>query len=57
MQGHYVVCAGGRSNKFFELNEFCDEFLQLDLRVLENCKKATAGCDWCVTDCSVLGVL
>lgn len=24
--------------------EFCDEFLLLDLRLLENCLKATEGC-------------
>ena len=26
---------------------FCDEFVNLDLRWPENCKKAVEGCDWC----------
>lgn len=45
-EGHYVVCADWKPNEYFKQEEFCDEFLLLDLRTLENCKKATAGCEW-----------
>jgi GDP-D-mannose 3',5'-epimerase len=32
-------------NEYFTDHEFCDEFLHLDLRTLENCIKASVGCD------------
>jgi GDP-D-mannose 3',5'-epimerase len=43
-QGCYVVCADWKENEFMEPAEFCDEFLKLDLRILENCLIATKGC-------------
>jgi GDP-D-mannose 3',5'-epimerase len=43
--GHYVVAADWRKNEYFKQEEFCDEFMLLDLRVLKNCLKATEGCD------------
>ncbi|CAF1050804.1 unnamed protein product [Didymodactylos carnosus] len=45
-EGHYVIITGRTGNKYFEENELCDEFFHGDLRILENCIKATAGCDW-----------
>lgn len=43
--GYHVVCADWKQNEYFEEKEFCDEFLLLDLRHLDNCLKATEGCD------------
>jgi GDP-D-mannose 3',5'-epimerase len=44
--GHHVVAADWKEQEFFQLDEFCHEFLLLDLRTYENCAKACAGCDW-----------
>jgi GDP-D-mannose 3', 5'-epimerase len=44
LQGCYVVCADWKDNEFMKPEEFCDEFLKLDLRLLENCVTATQGC-------------
>lgn len=38
------MCADWKDNEFMEPAEFCDEFLKLDLRILENCLIATKGC-------------
>lgn len=43
-EGCYVVCADWKTNEFMEVAEFCDEFHQVDLRILDNCLKVTAGC-------------
>lgn len=43
-QGCYVVCADWKDNEFMQPEEFCDEFHKVDLRILENCLKVTAGC-------------
>jgi len=45
-EGHYVVVADVNRNQYFEEKDFCDEFYQLDLRIPENCMKATKGCQW-----------
>jgi GDP-D-mannose 3',5'-epimerase len=45
-EGHHVVVADWARNEYFQQDEFCTEFMLLDLRTLENCLKATAGCDW-----------
>jgi GDP-D-mannose 3',5'-epimerase len=45
-EGHYVVVADWERNLYFKEEEFCDEFLLLDLRSLDNCLRATQGCDW-----------
>jgi len=45
-EGHHVVVADWVENKYFPQEEFCSEFLLLDLRELSNCLKATQGCDW-----------
>ena len=42
--GKYVVAVDWKKQEFFENDEFCDEFLLLDLRVLHNCLEATKGC-------------
>lgn len=43
-EGCYVICADWKENEFMKVSEFCDEFHQLDLRILENCLKVTEGC-------------
>jgi len=42
--GWYVVCADWKENEFMKAEDFCDEFMLIDLRKLDNCIKATAGC-------------
>ncbi|GAB5033498.1 nad-dependent epimerase dehydratase [Nannochloropsis oceanica] len=42
--GNYVVVADWKRNEFMTEPEFCDEFLQVDLRELDNCIKASKGC-------------
>lgn len=44
--GHHVICADWRINDYFKQDEFCNEFLHVDLRVLEECRKAATGCEW-----------
>ncbi|CAF1424492.1 unnamed protein product [Didymodactylos carnosus] len=44
-EGHYIVCADWKRNDYFQENEFCNEFLKMDLRVHDNCLVATKGCD------------
>jgi GDP-D-mannose 3',5'-epimerase len=46
-EGNFVVVADWATNLYFEKEEeFCDEFLLLDLRDLDNCLTATEGCEW-----------
>jgi len=45
-QGHHVVAVDWARNQYFKDEEFCSEFLLLDLRKYDNCLKATEGCDW-----------
>ena len=45
-EGHWVRCCDWKANAYMEPSEFCDEFLTVDLRTLENCKAAAEGCDW-----------
>lgn len=46
-EGHWVRIVDWKRDHYFEdENEICDEFLLLDLRDLENCVKATEGCEW-----------
>jgi len=44
-EGNYVVCADWERNQYFKEEEFCHEFLLLDLRTLENCLIATKGAE------------
>mmetsp|Transcript_9281 Transcript_9281/g.16282 ORF Transcript_9281/g.16282 Transcript_9281/m.16282 type:complete len:350 (+) Transcript_9281:98-1147(+) len=43
--GKYVVAVDWKKQEFFENDEFCDEFMLLDLRSIANCVKATEGCE------------
>jgi GDP-D-mannose 3',5'-epimerase len=45
-EGHHVVIADWKPLEYFKAEDICSEFLPLDLRNLENCIKATEGCDW-----------
>jgi len=42
--GYYVVAADWKENEYMKPEEFCDEFLLLDLRDLKNCIQATKDC-------------
>ena len=44
-EGWYVICADWKDNEFMQPSEFCNEFMKLDLRRIENCLKCTEGCD------------
>jgi GDP-D-mannose 3',5'-epimerase len=44
--GHHVVGCDWKEQEFFEKDEFCHEFLLLDLRTFDNCLKACQGCEW-----------
>ena len=43
-EGCYVVCADWKENEFMAIEEFCDEFHQVDLRLLDKCLEVTKGC-------------
>jgi len=43
-EGCYVIAADWKDNEFMEPAEFCDEFHKVDLRLLDNCVRVTAGC-------------
>lgn len=45
-EGHYVVVADWKKNEFMKNDEFCHEFMQVDLRIFKNCLQCTKGCDW-----------
>jgi len=45
-EGHYVIGVDWVENLYFKPEQFCNEFLLLDLRNYENCLKATKGCEW-----------
>lgn len=42
--GYYVVAVDWNKPEFMSTSEFCHEFLQLDLRSIDHCVKATKGC-------------
>jgi len=42
--GYHVVAADWKNNEFMEPEEFCDEFMLMDLRDLTNCLRCTEGC-------------
>ncbi|KAG2447220.1 hypothetical protein HYH02_007960 [Chlamydomonas schloesseri] len=44
-EGHYIVACDWKRNEHFAEEEFCHEFHLVDLRVYDNCKKVTEGCD------------
>lgn len=43
--GNFVVGADWKENEYFKREEFCNEFLLLDLRDKGNCTKACEGCE------------
>lgn len=45
-KGYWVRCADWAENEFMKPDEFCDEFMHIDLRTYENCAKAVKDCDW-----------
>lgn len=45
-EGHWVRAVDWKENEYMEESDFCDEFVKVDLRELENCKLACAGCEW-----------
>lgn len=42
--GWYVICVDWKTNEFMKNDEFCDEFIEGDLRKLEVACKACEGC-------------
>jgi len=46
-QGHWVRIADWKKNHYFDSDDvICDEFLDLDLRDINNCLKATKDVEW-----------
>jgi len=45
-KGYWVRCVDWAVNEFMAPEEYCDEFMLLDLRSYENCIKATDSCHW-----------
>mmetsp|Transcript_11085 Transcript_11085/g.26628 ORF Transcript_11085/g.26628 Transcript_11085/m.26628 type:complete len:368 (-) Transcript_11085:119-1222(-) len=43
--GWYVICVDWKTNEFMKNEEFCNEFIEGDLRKLEVACKACEGCD------------
>jgi len=54
-KGNYVVAVDWKKNEYFAESDFCDEFRLLDLRTLENCRKAVEGCEWCINFAADMG--
>jgi GDP-D-mannose 3', 5'-epimerase len=44
--GYFVRSVDRKENEFMQYDEFCSEFLLLDLRTVENCQAAVESCDW-----------
>ena len=45
-EGHWIRAVDWKENEYMKEGTFCDEFLNLDLRLAENCKPACEGMDW-----------
>lgn len=45
-EGHEVISADWKPCQYWKDEEYCHKFYLVDLRVLENQKKVTKGCDW-----------
>jgi len=45
-EGHWIRIADTKRNEYFVESDICHEFLQLDLRIMENCVKACEGINW-----------
>jgi len=46
-EGHYIRAVDWKENEYMLQDSFCNEFLNLDLRFPDACKKAVDGMDWC----------
>jgi len=46
-EGMWVRAVDWKENEYMEVDTFCHEFINLDLRWPENCKKACEGMEWC----------
>jgi len=46
-EGHFVRAVDWKENEYMPESMFCNEFMNLDLRYVENCRKAVEGMDWC----------
>lgn len=44
-EGYHVICADWKRNEYMKEEDFCDEFMLLDLRDISNCVHATKGCE------------
>lgn len=44
-EGNYVVVADWQRNEYFKEEEFCNEFIEADLRNLDECVKVTKGAE------------
>ena len=56
-EGHWVRAVDWKENEYMAESEFCDEFLNLDLRFVDACEKAVAGCEWCFNLAADMGGL
>jgi GDP-D-mannose 3',5'-epimerase len=45
-KGYWVRCVDWAENEFLSPQNFCSEFMRLDLRVYKNCMTACDGVDW-----------
>eukprot|EP00966_Prymnesium_polylepis_P260347 6014002-Prymnesium_polylepis.1 len=46
-EGHFVRAVDWKENEHMSNDMFCDEFMLLDLRWQDSCKRAAEGMDWC----------
>lgn len=45
-EGHWVRAVDWKENEYMAEADFCHEFIKVDLREIENCRLAVAGCEW-----------
>jgi len=45
-EGHWVRIADWKRDHYFVESEICDEFVEVDLRDLDNCVRVCDGCEW-----------
>jgi GDP-D-mannose 3',5'-epimerase len=45
-EGHFVRVVDWKQLEYFQSDDVCHEFLELDLRDLDSCVKACDGCEW-----------
>lgn len=43
-EGWYVICADWKDNEFMAPSDFCNDFMKVDLRQMENCLACTKEC-------------